>query len=147
MPEFVCPCQYTSKKILLDMSLMLHISNSLKDVNRKVNYNLRHSVKWLRAKRIPSSSCKQNLFFLDLKTEIKNKNMSFRISGQKINIICKTKCFGLTCNEHLTFKCHLKNFKLKLKKSQLPSLKNKILVKFPLLTTLYMLNSVKLYIR
>ena len=116
VPEFGYPCQYTGMKILLDMSLMLHISNSLKDMNRKVNYDLRHSVKWLRAKRIPSSSCKQNLFFLDLKAERKKKNMNFRISGQKINIICKTKCFGLTCNEHPTFKCHLKNFKLKLKK-------------------------------
>ena len=108
VPEFGYPCQYTDMKILLDMSLMLHISNSLKDMNRKFNYDLRNSVKWLRAKRIPSSSCKQNLFFLDLKTERKKKNMNFRISGQKTNIIYKTKCFGLTCNEHLTFKCHLK---------------------------------------
>ena len=89
---------------------MLHISNSLKDMNRKVNYDLRRSVKWLRANRI-----KKNLFFLDLKTE-NNKNMNLRISGQKYNIICKTKCLGFILNEHLTFKCHLENLKLKLKK-------------------------------
>ena len=108
--EFRCSCQCTSMKILLNMSLMLHISISLKDMNRKANYDLRRSVKWLRANRI-----KKNLFFLDLKTE-NNKNMNLRISGQKYNIICKTKCLGVILNEHLTFKCHLENLKLKLKK-------------------------------
>ena len=104
------PMPVYQHEILLNMSLMLHISNSLKDMNRKVNYDLRRSVKWLRANRI-----KKNLFFLDLKTE-NNKNMNLRISGQKYNIICKTKCLGVILNEHLTFKCHLENLKLKLKK-------------------------------
>ena len=37
--------------------------------------------------------------------------MHFRISGQKINIICKTKYLGLILilDKHLTFKYHLEN--------------------------------------
>ena len=34
-----------------DDTNMLYISNSLKDTNRKVNYDLRHIVKWLRANK------------------------------------------------------------------------------------------------
>ena len=32
-----------------DDTNMLYISNSLKDINRKFNYDLRHIVEWLRA--------------------------------------------------------------------------------------------------
>ena len=35
----------------VDDTNMLYISNSLKDTNRKVNYDLRHIVKWLRANK------------------------------------------------------------------------------------------------
>ena len=34
--------------------------------------------------------------------------MTFRISGQEIKILCKTKYLGITFDEHLTFKYHLK---------------------------------------
>ena len=71
---------------------MLYISNSLKDINRKVNYNLRYIVKWLRANKISLNSGKIKLILF----RFKNKNMNFRISGQKIYIICKTKYLGLT---------------------------------------------------
>ena len=37
------------------------------------------------------------------------KNMNFRIIGQEINILCKTKCLGIIFDKHLTFKYHLKN--------------------------------------
>ena len=46
----------------------LYTSKSLKDINRKVNYNLRQIVEWLRANKIEIQA-KQNLFFLDLKTK------------------------------------------------------------------------------
>ena len=31
------------------------------------------------------------------------KDISFRISGQKVNVICKAKYLGLVHDEHLTF--------------------------------------------
>ena len=43
--------------------------------------------------------------------------MNFRISGQKINIISETKYLGLILDEHLTFKYHLQNLKLKLNRA------------------------------
>ena len=48
---------------------MLYISNSLKDTNRNVNYDLRHIVQWLSVSKISIIQAKQNLFFLDLKTK------------------------------------------------------------------------------
>ena len=65
------------------------------------------------------------------------KNMNFSISGQKINIICKTKYLGLTLDKHLTFKYHLENLKLKLNRANCLLSKIRYFVKFPLLRTIY----------
>ena len=63
--------------------------------------------------------------------------MNFRISGQKISIICKTKCLGPILDEHLTFKYHLENLKLKLNRANCLLSKIRYFVKFPLLRTIY----------
>ena len=74
---------------------MLCISNSLKDTNRKVNYDLRQVVKWLRENKILLNSGKTELILFRSKYKNITKNMNFKISGQKTNIICKTKYLGL----------------------------------------------------
>ena len=68
---------------------MLYASNSLKDINRKVNYDLRHIVEWLRANKISLNSGKTELVLFRYKNKKITKSMNFRISGQKINILCK----------------------------------------------------------
>ena len=63
--------------------------------------------------------------------------MNFRIIGQNINIICKIKYIGLIPDEHLTFKYHLENLKLKLNRANCLLSKIKYFAKFPLLRTIY----------
>ena len=63
--------------------------------------------------------------------------MNFRISGQKINIFCKTKYLRIILNIHLTFKYRLEDLKLKLNKGNCLHSKVKYYVKFHLLRTLY----------
>ena len=120
-----------------DDTNMLYISNSLKDTNRKVNQDLRHIVKWLWANKILLNSGKTELILFRSKHKNITKNMNFRISGQKINIICKTKYLGLILDEHLTFKYHLENLKLKLNRANCLLSKIRYFVKFPLLRTIY----------
>ena len=86
-----------------DDTNMLYTSNSLKDINRNVNCDLRHIVEWLRANKISLNSGKTELVLLRSKNNEITKNMNFSISEQKINILCKTKYLGLRLEEHLTF--------------------------------------------
>ena len=116
-----------------DDTNMLYISNSLKDTNRKVNYDLRHIVKWLRANKISINSSKTEFILFRSKHQNIAKNMNFGISGQKINIICKAKYLGLILDEHLTFTYHLENLKLKLNRANCLLSKIRYFVKFPLL--------------
>ena len=89
-------CVVTHSKVhhFLDDTNMLCISNSLKDM-KKVNYDLRQVVKWLRENKILLNSGKTELILFRSKYKNITKNMNFKISGQKTNIICKTKYLGL----------------------------------------------------
>ena len=110
---------------------MLYTSKSLKDINRKVNYDLRHIVEWLRANKISLNKGKTELVLFRSKNKKITKNMNFRISEQKINILCKTKCLRIILDEHLTFKNHLENLNLQLNRANCLLSKIWYYVKFP----------------
>ena len=120
-----------------DDTNMLRISNFLKNTNRNVNYDLRHIIEWLRANKISLNLSKIELILFRSKNKNITKNVNFSISGQKINIICKTKYLGLILDEHLTVKYHLENLKLKLSRANCLLSKIRYFVKFPLLRTIY----------
>ena len=97
-----------------DDTNLLYSSKSLKDINQKINFELKNIVHWLRANKISLNTKKTEIvLFRAQKTEIK-KNMNFRISGQKIKIMKETKYLGMVMDEHLTFKNHMDTGKLKL---------------------------------
>ena len=112
--------------IILQMTQLCYFTNSMKDVNRKVNYDLRYIFEWLRINKISLNSGETELILFRSKNKIKiiTKNMNFRISGQKINIICKRKYLT-------TLKYHLENLKLKLNRASCFLSKIKILYSIP----------------
>ena len=63
--------------------------------------------------------------------------MNFKISGQKINIICQRRHLGLILDKHLKFKYQLENLKLKLNRANCFFSKIRYFDKFPLLRTIY----------
>ena len=74
-----------------DDTNVLYSSKSLKDINRKINCDLKNIVTWLRATKILLNADKTELVLVMLKNRKVTKNMNFRISGQKIKILSKTK--------------------------------------------------------
>ena len=63
--------------------------------------------------------------------------MNFRISGQKIKILSKTKYLGLFLDENLPFKYHLDTIKLKLNRANCLLSKIRHYATAPLLRTIY----------
>ena len=87
-------------------------SKSFKEINQKINFELKNIVHWLRANKISLNTKKTEIvLFRAQETEMK-KNMNFRISGQKIKIMKETKYLGMVMDEHLTFKNHMDTVKL-----------------------------------
>ena len=109
---------------------MLYTSKSLRDINRKV-------FEWLRANKISLNTGTTELVLFRSKNKNITQNINFRISGQKIDILCKTKYLGIILDEHLTFKCHLENLNLKLNRAYCLLSEIRYYIKFPLLRTLY----------
>ena len=58
---------------------------------------------WLRANKMLLNVNKTELVLLRSKNKKITENMNFRISGQKIKMLSKTKYLGLLLDENLSF--------------------------------------------
>ena len=63
-----------------DGTNLLYTSNSLKDINRKVNYDLRQIIEWIRVHKILLNTGKTEVVLF------RSKNKKFTMTLQKINI-------------------------------------------------------------
>ena len=70
-----------------DDTNIVYASNSLNDINKKINRDLKSIAEWLKANKISLNSGKTELVLSRSKDKKITKNMNFRISGQKINMI------------------------------------------------------------
>ena len=78
---------------------------------------MKNIVHWLRANKISLKTKETEIVPFRAQKTIIKKNMDFRISGQKINIIKETKDLGMVLDEHLTFKNHMDTEKQKLNRA------------------------------
>ena len=81
------------------------------------NHDFSQIVQWLRANRISLNASKTELIIFRPKNKIITKHLNFRISGQKINEVKKTKYLGIYLDEHLTWNFQLSQIKTKLSRS------------------------------
>ena len=116
---------------------MLYTSNSLKDINRKINRYLKSIAERLKATKISLNSGKTELVLFRSKDKKITKNMHFKIKEHKINLISEVKYLGLILDENLRFKYHLQNLKLKLSRANCLLSKIRYYVKFALLQRNY----------
>ena len=93
-----------------DDTNLLIVSKSVKKINREVNYNLRLTNDWFKAKKI----CRN-----PSKTETKKnyKTSQFQISGQKTYIKNNVKYLSITIQDELPWKIHVNNLLKKLRRS------------------------------
>ncbi|XP_065662580.1 uncharacterized protein LOC136085218 [Hydra vulgaris] len=92
-----------------DTNLLL-INKSLKKLNKNMNHDLANVVQWLRSNKL-------SLFiFKSAQTKI-NKQLNFRLSGQKINPVNSIIYLGIKIDSNLSFALHLQDLALKLSRS------------------------------
>ena len=110
---------------------------TLKNINKKINFDLKKIVEWIRANKILLNIGQTKIMlFRTKKIEIK-KYMTFKISGQKINILKEAKYLGLKLDQHLTFKKHMDTIQLKLNRGNGLLAKIRYHVDSKLLKTIY----------
>ena len=86
-----------------DDTNLLYSSNSLKQINRYINHDLKLIVHLIRANRISMNVDKTEIVIFRSKRKQITKSMNFRISDRKITPKTQTKYLGLVLDEHLTW--------------------------------------------
>ena len=115
---------------------VLHLTKFLKDINRKINFDLKKIVMWLRGNKIPLNEDQTELVLFRSKIRKITKTMNFRISGQKIKMLSKIKYLGLLLDGNLSFKYDLDTIKLKLNKANCLLSKSRYFIRATLLRTI-----------
>ena len=94
---------------------LLPVDNSLKNISKNINHDLKLLTTWLRANRISLNACKTAiLLFRPTSKRNITKHLHFRISGQYIPRKTQVKCLDLRISEHLDWDLYFSQLKQKL---------------------------------
>ena len=98
-----------------DDTNLLIVSKSVKKINREVNYNLRLTNDWFKAKIICRNPSKTEIIIFKAKTKKNYKTSQFQISGQKTYMKNNVKYLSITIQDELPWKIHVNNLLKKLR--------------------------------
>ena len=90
-----------------DDTNILYASSSLKDINKKINFDLSNLFQWFRANKIALNVNKTDIVIFQSPRKQINDKMNFRLSGQKIRQQTCTKYPGVLLDKNLLFKDHI----------------------------------------
>ena len=120
-----------------DDTNLLYVSSSLKDINKKINFDLSNLVQWLRANKIALNVNKTDIAIFRSPRKQITKKMNFPLSGQKIRQKTCTKYLGVLLDEHVLFKDHINTLKQKLNRASGILAKLRHDLSFDILKTVY----------
>ena len=107
----------TVKCYTADDTNLLYISKSMKRINKHINHDLSLIVQWLRSNKISLNADKTELVIFSPKRKKIAKHITFRISGEKIEISTRVKYLGIQIDQHLNWDEHIKNIIPKLSRA------------------------------
>ena len=120
-----------------DDTNFLYVSHSLKNFNKKVNFDFSNLVQWLRANKISLNVNKTEIVVFRSPTKQIYKNLNFRLSGQEIEPKRCTKYLGVIIDEHLSFNEYMNTLKQKLNRANGILAKLRYYVTAEVLKTIY----------
>ena len=100
-----------------DDTNLLYANSSLKDINKKINFDLSNLVQWFRANKIALNVNKTDIVILRSPRKQITKKMNFCLSGQKIRQKTCTRYLGVLIDEHLLYKDHINFLKQKVNRA------------------------------
>ena len=76
--------QYSSVHQFADDTNLLVVEKSLKQLNKKVNRNLKLTVEWVRANKLSLNANKTEIIIFKPRNKMITKHLNFRLSDHKI---------------------------------------------------------------
>ena len=90
-----------------DDTKILLMDKSLKKINKHINYDLKHLCQWIRCNRLSLNGSKTKIMFFRNRFQQINKNLNFRVSGEKINPTSSVKYLGVQLTPTLAWNTRL----------------------------------------
>ena len=90
-----------------DDTKILLMDKSLRKINKHINYDLKHLCQWIRSNRLSLNGSKTKIMFFRNRFQQINKNLNFRVSGEKINPTSSVKYLGVQLTPTLAWNTHL----------------------------------------
>ena len=109
--------KYSSVHQFADDTNLLVVEKSLKQLNKKVNRDLKLIVEWVRAKKLSLNAKKTEIIIFKPRNKTITKHLNFRPSGQKIQPTNQVKYLGVILQEDLHWNKYLSNLGKKLSRS------------------------------
>jgi hypothetical protein len=108
---------YSEPYLFADDTNLIHISNSMKSLNKKLNIDLKLLCKWLNANKIALNTSKTQLIVFKHKSRSLNYNLKVKINGTRLYPTQYIKYLGVFIDENLNWHKHVSNLSLKLRRS------------------------------
>ena len=107
---------FSSVQHFADDTNILCVSSSLKDINKKINYDLSNLVQWLRTNKTSLNVSKTEIVIKSNSKQIA-KHLNFHLKGQKIIPKNHSKYLGVIIDEDLAFKEYMTQFRQKINRT------------------------------
>ena len=115
--DFHLAVQYSSAHQFADDTNILVVEKSLKQLNKKVNRDLKLIAEWVRANKLSLNVKKIEIIIFKLRNKMITKHLNFQLSGQKIKPTNQVKHLGVILQQDLHWNKYLSNLGKKLSRS------------------------------
>ena len=115
--DLLLAVQYSSVHQFADNTNLVVVEELLKQLNKKVNRDLKLTVELVTANKLSLNAKKTEIIILKLRNKTITKHLSFRLSGQKIKSTNQVKYLGDILQENLHWNKYLSNLGKKLSHS------------------------------
>ena len=120
-----------------DDTNLLHFTDSIKNLNKTINYDLKQLVHWLNANKIALNVSKTELVFFKPKKKQNDYDLNIKLAGKKIFQTPSVKYLGIKIDANLNWKDHQNYIAMKLNKANAILLKLKNYVNPSILKSVY----------
>ena len=99
-----------------DDTNLFHFHDSVKSLNKSINYDLKQLVHWLNANKIALNVGKTELVFFKPKNKRTDFDLNIKLSGKKLYPSSSVKYLGIKIDENLNWKDQQNYIAIKLNK-------------------------------
>lgn len=100
-----------------DDTNLLYSSSSLKSIKKHINIDLKHLLHWLNANKISLNATKTEVVLFRHRNKQLDYDVRLKLNGNKLYFTNSVRYLGVILDPHLSWKTHLDNLALKLRKS------------------------------